>query len=248
MTANRCRRRCASSLSLLLALLGCGVVASAVAEVPLRAFSATYKLYQGGMHIANSELRLEPSGGDWRWRMTTRARGVFAWLVKKQPYAETRFERSEDGFRLREIVIVDEKRPARQESARFDWQRGRVEVLRRGKQHELPLEAGVYDYQSIHLLAASMSRQRQQEATIDFYHKGRLRRSRIVYAGTGTVDVDGETRTAEIFEQIVLRSNSRIKYFYDAERPLLPLRIERLEAGESPSIMTLQRADWGLPD
>ena len=243
MTANRCPRRFGSSLSLLLALFGCQAWAVA-ADVPLRPFSATYKLYQGGMHVANSELHLEPSGDAWRWRMTTRARGVFAWLVGKQPYAETRFEREDGGFRLHEIVITDEKKPGREESARFDWQRRQVNVLRRGRQRELPLEGGVYDYQSIHLLAATMSQQQQKEAMIDFYHKGRLRRSRIVYGGEGAVKVAGETRAARIFEQIVLRSNSRIKYYYDAERPLLPLRIERLEAGESPSIMTLQRVDW----
>ncbi len=243
MTANRCPRRFGSRLSLLLALCVCHAWVGA-ADLPLRSFSATYKLYQGGMHVANSELHLEPSGDQWRWRMTTRARGVFAWLVGKQPYAETRFDLDEGLFRLREIVITDEKKPGREESARFDWQRRQVRILRRGKQRELPLEGGVYDYQSIHLLAASMSRRQQKEATIDFYHKGRLRRSRIVYGGEATVKIAGETRAARIFEQIVLRSNSRIKYYYDAGQPLLPLRIERLEAGESPSIMTLQRVDW----
>ncbi len=68
----------------------------------------------------------------------------------------------------------------------------------------------------------------------------------MVYAGDGSVRVGDKTRPAHIFEQILLRSNSRIKYYYDAERPLLPLRIERLEAGESPAIMTLESADWSL--
>lgn len=243
MIANRCPPRCATILSLLLVLLGS---AAAAADVPLRAFSATYKLYQGGMHIANSELRLEPTGDDWRWRMTTRARGLFSLFVRKQPFAETRFERGADGFRLREIVISDEKRPGRQEAARFDWQRGRVDILRRGKQFDLPLESGVYDYQSIHLLAASLPRRRGSEAMIDFYYKGRLGRSRVVYAGDASVNLDGEARPAHVFEQVLLHSNSRIKYYYDAQRPLLPLRIERLEAGESPTVMTLQSADWSL--
>ncbi len=243
MIAIRCPLRFATCLSLLLALLGS---AAGAADVPLRAFSATYKLYQGGMHIAYSELRLEPIGEDWRWRMTTRARGLYSLFVRKQPFAETRFERSAGGFRLREIVITDEKKPGRQEAARFDWQRGRVDILRRGEQLDLPLESGVYDYQSIHLLAASLPRQRGSEAMIDFYHKGRLRRSRVVYAGDASVRVGDETRPAHVFEQVLLWSNSRIKYYYDAQRPLLPLRIERLEAGESPTVMTLQSADWSL--
>lgn len=245
MIANRCPRRCFSKLSLLLVLLA-PFANSAVAEVSLRAFTATYKLYQGGMHIANTELRLEPSGDGWRWRTTTRARGLYALFISKQPFAETRFGRSGDGFRLHEIVITDEKKPGRQESARFDWQRGRVDILRRGKQRDLPLESPVYDYQSIHLLAATMLRASRKEAMIDFYRKGRLARSRLVYSGETTVNVGGDPRAAHVFEQIVLRSNARMKYYYDAERPLLPLRIERLESGESPSVMTLHEADWTL--
>ncbi len=243
MTASRLPLRFASTLSLLFALLG-GNWALA-ADLPLRAFSATYKLYHGSRHVANTELRLEPAGDEWRWRMTTQARGIYALFVDRQPRAETRFALGAGGFRLQEILITDENRPNRQESARFDWQLGRVSVLRRGKQRELTLELDVYDYQSIHLLAASMPGRRQTEATIDFYHKGKLRRSSLVYDGEDTVEVSGEARAARVFEQTSPRSNSRIRYYYDAERPLLPLRIERLEDGERPSIMTLRRVDWG---
>ena len=39
---------------------------------------------------------------------------------------------------------------------------------------------------------------------------------------------------------------AKIKYYYDAENPLLPLRIEKLESGESPSVLSLQKVDWDL--
>ena len=45
---------------------------------------------------------------------------------------------------------------------------------------------------------------------------------------------------------MIVRSNSKIKYFYDAENPLLPLRIEKLESGESPTVLTLREVEWGL--
>lgn len=246
MMASRLPRRFCSSLSLCGALLG-GNWALA-ADPPLHAFSATYELYQGSRHVANTELRLEPAGAAWRWRMTTRARGIYAFFVDKQPRAETRFARGAGGFRLQEILITDDSRPERRESARFDWQLGQASVLRRGKQRDLTLELDVYDYQSIHLLAASMLARRQSEATIDFYHKGKLRRSRLVDHGENTVDVSGEARAARVFEQTSPRSDSRIRYYYDSERPLLPLRIERLEDGERPSIMALKRVTWGLSD
>ena len=246
MTASRLPRRFGSSLSLFGALLGCGWAIAA--EVPLQAFSASYELRQGSRHFANAELRLEPVDGGWRWRMSTRARGIYSLFVDRQPRAETRFARDAGGFRLQQILIADEKRSGRRETARFDWRLGRVSIVRRGKARELPLEIDVYDYQSVHLLAASMLHRRQTEATIDFYHKGRLRRSRLAYVGDEPVVISGEPRTARVFEQSSSRSNSRIRYYYDAERPLLPLRIERFEAGESPSIMSLERVRWGLPD
>ena len=44
----------------------------------------------------------------------------------------------------------------------------------------------------------------------------------------------------------MVRSDSRIKYYYDVENPLLPLRIEKLESGDSPTVLSLQQVDWSL--
>ena len=56
------------------------------------------------------------------------------------------------------------------ESARFDWDIGRLDVMRKGKRAQVPLErAGVYDLQSVHWLAASMLADRREFAEVDFY-------------------------------------------------------------------------------
>jgi len=240
----RLKNRYSSKLNLLF-LLVFGASANAT-ELPLRAFTASYDLYKGGMHVATTELKLKRTGEYWRWSSLTRARGVYAWFVKKQPQVETSFSRHADGFRLHQILIGDARKNKPYETARFDWNKGEMQVMRKGKRQQVKLGDGVYDYQSIHLLAANMGQRGTERNTIDFYRKGKLVKSRVVYSGQQRVDVNGKSATARVFEQIVSRSNSKVKYYYDNDNPLLPLRIETLESGESPAVLTLRKVDWDL--
>ncbi len=238
------KNRFSSTLSLLL-LFAFSPTGFAL-EIPLQPFNASYNLYKGGMNIATTELKLERNGEHWRWSSLTRARGVYAWFTSKQPYTETSFSRLENEFRLQEILIADGGREKSLESARFDWVKGELEVMRKGKRRQLQLGDGVYDYQSIHLLAAAMNQQQSKTATIDFYRKGKLVKSRFVYSGQQPVEVNGKSVQANVYEQIVAKSKSKIKYYYDVDNPLLPLRIERLESGESPAVLTLRQVAWDL--
>jgi hypothetical protein len=216
------------------------------ADFPLRPFSANYDLHKGTRHIANTKLKLKRSGELWRWSSHTIARGVYAWFTRKQPYTETSFSQAGSEFRLSEILIADARKKKNAESARFDWVKGELEVFRKGKRKQLQLQAGVYDYQSIHLLAATMGQQHLEKMTVDFYRKGKLVKSILAYIGQQDVDINGQTLSANVYEQRMVKSNSRIMYYYDAENPLLPLRIEKLETGEKPAVLTLRQVDWGL--
>jgi hypothetical protein len=198
------------------------------------------------MHIAVAQLSLQGSDGLWRWRMTTKARGIYALFIDKSPYSETSFTQNNNDIQLQQIVVTDSADKKKHESAIFDWNKGNIAVLRRGKQNQLPLNAEVYDYQSIHLLTAEMYLQQLNNKTIDFYLKGRLVKSRVVYSGEGSVDINGKSIEALVFEQVIVRSNSKIKYYYDENNPLLPLRIEKLESGESPTILSLREVTWDL--
>jgi hypothetical protein len=198
------------------------------------------------MHIAVAQLSLQGSEGLWRWRMTTKARGVYAFFIKKRPYSETSFTQNNDDIQLQQIVVTDSENKKKRESANFDWNKGSIAVIRRGKQNQLPLNAEVYDYHSIHLLTAAMHLRQMKSTTVDFYLKGKLVKSRIVFSGEADVDIDGKSIGALVFEQVIVRSNSKIKYYYDAENPLLPLRIEKLESGESPTVLSLREVDWIL--
>lgn len=242
-------RPCSKSrwtIALSLLIVALAPAPAVTSELSLRAFTASYSLYEGGMHIANAELSLRRQGEFWHWRMLTTARGVYSWFTDKRPYSETIFSNNDDEIRLQQIVITDGSNKKRDESARFDWENGKIDVMRKGKQKQLNLSAEVYDYQSIHLLAAAMSRQQIKKKTIDFYRNGKLVKSRFLYGGKGKVAINGKGIGANIYEQIMTRSDSKMKYYYDAENPMLPLRIEKLKAGESPTILTLQQVDWTL--
>jgi len=215
-------------------------------EVPLRAFTASYSLHKGNMHIGAVELSLEPFEQLWRWRLSTRARGIYAMLIHKKPYSETTFSHDKDDVRLQQIVISDEKDDEEYESANFDWEARRMKVLRKGKRGKVALVAEVYDYLSIHLLAAAMQQHQRDEETVDFYRKGKLVKSTLVYLGDEMVNIWGKQFEARVYQQTTEGSRTVIRYFYDANHPLLPLLIENRKGDDSPGILRLREVNWRL--
>ncbi|MCP4764768.1 MAG: DUF3108 domain-containing protein [Gammaproteobacteria bacterium] len=230
--------------SLLLAL--CLSLPVFAGEVPLRAFTASYSLHKGSLHVGAAELSLEPFEQLWRWRLTTQARGIYAMFVHSKPYSETTFSRVQDDIRLQKIVLRDEKDEDKYESASFDWEAGRMEVLRKGKHKIRNLTGDVYDYQSIHLLAAAMQKHQWDDESVDFYRKGKLVKSRLVYLGEEMVDIGDRQIEARVFRQTVEGSRTVTRYFYDANHPLLPLLVENRKGDDSPSILRLSEVNWHL--
>ena len=243
MTMHHSKIRCYSiPYSLLLAIL---LFAPAVgAELPLRAFTATYDLQQGSLSLGTATLSLEPLENTWRWRLTTRARGIYALFIHKKPYSETTFSHNPDEMRLLRITVADDKDDSRAESASFDWKRRRLNVVRKGKTSQLALNSSVHDYQSIHLLAADMQLRQRQVSDVKFYRKGKLIDSRLTYIGEDRVEIEGREISAHLYQQTFDRSQTQIDYFYDADNPLLPVLIERRESGDKPSILRLRQVSW----
>jgi len=230
------------SACLLLAL--CLYVPVLQAEIPLRAFTATYALKIGGLSPAIAKLSLEPFENMWRWRMITQAKGIYAVFIRKQPYSETLFKQTANDPQLQSILITDDNKDLRQEYASFDWEAGQMQVLRKGENLQQPLTEGVYDYQSIHLLAADMQLREQQSRNLLFYYKGNLVGSELSYVGDESVEINGKQTLARLYLHTFDDSLYELRYYYEASNPLLPLLIERLEEDESPSTLTLQKVDW----
>ncbi len=245
MKRPRLKNRSRSTLSLLLLLLST-IPAGYATELQLTPFNASYDLHKGKRHIAITDIKLTPSGENWRWSSLTTARGVYAWFTRKRPYTETSFSRIGDEFRLIEILIADAGKRKQQELASFDWDKGLLEVFRKGKRKRLSLSERVYDYQSIHLLAALMGQRQLTQMTVDFYRKGKLVESSLIYNGRQQLDLNGKSIEVNVYRQNIASSDSEISYYYDAANPLLPIRIEQIESGKKPAILTLRRVDWDL--
>jgi hypothetical protein len=73
------------------------------------------------MHIAVAQLSLQGSDGLWRWRLTTKARGIYALFIDKSPYSETSFTQNNNDIQLQQIVVADSADKKKHESAIFDW-------------------------------------------------------------------------------------------------------------------------------
>ncbi|MEM7562957.1 MAG: DUF3108 domain-containing protein [Pseudomonadota bacterium] len=217
---------------------------AAVTADSLRAFNAKYQLYRGDMYVANSKLRLENADAHWRWRLSTRARGIYAMFTDKKPVSETTFAIDGDQIRLQQIRISDKSDKKKLETARFDWQTGLVDVSRKGKQKQHPLAEAVYDFQSIHWLATRMLEQQHENRRIKFYYKGKLIQSNFVYLGIESLKTADQQKKSHVFEQEISRSKSKITYYYDTDNPMLPLRIETRKSGESPTVMILESVEW----
>ncbi len=247
MTGYICSRRFSfrPSFALLLAAL-LPLLATPAQAVDLRGYKATYKFYQGGMYMANSNLELARNGEHWHWRMKTEARGIYALFTDKEPQTETLFLPACDELRLHRITVSDAGSGKSSESASFDWNTGELEVNRKGKRRVLPLAEGVYDQQTIHWLAAAMLARQQDSLTVSFYRKGKLDSATLSYQGPGNVDLDDKTHAAQVFMQRTRRGKSRLRIFYDATNPLLPLRIEKVESGDTPAVLQLESVDWSL--
>ena len=242
---NRLSLKSRLNLSISFALLVLVFPATANAD-SLRAFNAVYNIYKGSMHVANSKFSLEQIGDSWRLRTSVEPRGFFKLFTRKKPVSETIFNLHEKGIHLQQIKITDSRDKKKSETARFDWENGQLEVKRKSKHRQYPIGEDVHDFQSIHLLAAAMQQQQLGSITVDFYNRGKLSKSSFVYSGKGTVKVDGKKIECNIFEQVTTRSKAKLKYYYDPEHPMLPLRIETTEAGESSTVIAMTSVDWSL--
>ncbi len=242
-----CRRRSSfrHSFAVTLTLLLLALAAPAQA-VDLRAYKAKYRFYQGGMYLANSSLELARNGEHWHWRMAVKARGIYALFTDKEPLTETLFMTDTNDLRLHRITVSDADSGKSSESASFNWSAGELEVHRKGKRRTMPLADGVYDQQTIHWLAASMLANKQENRTVNFYRKGKLVDAILSYERPGNVDIEGKKYAAHVFSQRTRRGKSRLYIYYDAANPLLPLRIEKLESGETPAVLQLESVEWSL--
>jgi len=213
-------------------------------DIPLTSYQASYALYLGGLNVANSELSLEQSGRYWRWRQISKPKGVYALLSNANLYSETTLLRLDDRYKIHNILVTDEGDDDRYENARFSWDNKKVDIQHKNKRYLETLPGEVFDSHSIHLLTAHMLKQDLQKSEFYFYRRGKLAKSVVIQAGKSKLEINKKPIDVWIFEQTIEGLNSKMKFYYDPDRPLLPIKIERTRPDKKTTIMLLQSDEW----
>ncbi len=213
-------------------------------ELSITAYQASYKLYKNGMQIAKSSLALEQSGRFWRWRLTSKPRGVYKFFSNRKPYSETTFSLLDNRYRIHNILLADEGNDKRYETARFNWNSRQVDIQRKGKRRVLSLPEQVYDFLTIHLLIAQMVEQGTRQIEFNYYLKGEVLESKLALGEKTMLDIDDKTIEASVYHQTIVGHKTSSKFFIDSSNRLLPLKIENINSKGKTSILILDRVVW----
>lgn len=210
----------------------------AFAQDPLSAFKANYELFYGKMKAGNAKISLTQAGDDWHWLLQTKPTGLLSLLTNKEPYSETIFIKTDDGLKIQELTIADAGEKDKQlETAKFDWNKQKVDMLRKDVSTTASLSADVYDYLSVHLLSAKMQNDNLQLASVDFYHKGRLIKLQLKRLENSKVTANGKDIDVVVFEQSLQDSRTKSIYYYDPVSPYIPLKIETVHPKKKTTTM-----------
>lgn len=208
------------------------------AEVPLAAFEANYELFYGKTKAANAQLTLSQTGANWRWFLLTKPKGLLTLLAPGKPFSETIFARVDGNHRIQQITVADKGEKDKQlETAKFDWNNQQVKTLRKDVSNSLPLAGDVYDNLSIHLFSAKMLDENQQQASVDFYYKGRVVKSDLKQGGKTSITINENKVDVMVVEQSVEGSRTKYKYYYDPATPYIPMKIVSGKPDKKPTTM-----------
>jgi len=213
-------------------------------EISLTPYQARYNLYRGSLNVANSELFLEKIGHYWRWRQISKPKGIYTLFSDNNLYAETTLLKFDNQYKIHNILITDEGDNNRYENARFNWDSKKVDIQYKNNRYPETLPGEVFDLHSIHLATARMLKQKLPESDFYFYRKGKLTKSHLIQAGETALEVNHKPINVLIFEQTIEGSSSKMKYFYDPDRPLLPIKVERIKPDKKTTTMLLKSVEW----
>jgi hypothetical protein len=213
-------------------------------ELTLRAFDANYSLHIAGLHVGYSTLSLSQSGNLWRWQTSSEPRGVYSLLTNKKPYSETRFLLDDGRHLIQNLLISDEGDNNLYETAHFNWQKNQAKVLRKKVTSTASLSGDVYDYHSINWLVANMMKTEKIKLKVDFYVKGTIVKSVVKRIDDKNIEMAGQKVSAWVYEQTTANSSSKLQYYFNPAKPLLPLKIEKIKPGKKNAILLLKSATW----
>lgn len=240
LNSNRMLKKRHCYLFLLVAILLLPLQSAKADDDLFSAFQARYDLFKNDRQIGETILEAEKSDGRIRWQSTTIPSGLLALITSQQPYSESILIRTKGDYRLSSVRISTGIKESPEEIAEFDWQQSLLSARRKSKQVKLPLTGEVYDYLSIHWLAAQMSLADADQYKLTFYRSGKLMRSKLVRTGIESLEIGGKSVEATVYEQSFEGSSRRLTYHYGQKNRWLPLRIQRNRKSKKTIVMLLK--------
>ncbi|MCP4188153.1 MAG: DUF3108 domain-containing protein [Gammaproteobacteria bacterium] len=208
-------------------------------------FQAEYTVYKGETKVGEAVLSLTLSENVLRWRLETEPSGIYALLTSKRPFSESVMHKYGNDFRPISILVSISREDEPQETAHFNWAQHQIEILAEGKRTQRFLQNAVYDYLSIHWLAAEMTRSTGSKLEFDFYRRGELIRSTLRLAGQSELTIDKKKIPVNCYDQTFQSSRRKYRYCYDLNNPLLPLKIKKTKSDKKPTIMLFKKLKAG---
>lgn len=211
------------------------------AELQIRPYDAEYALYKGGLKVGESMFSLDKNDNALRWRLASEPTGIYALFTNKKPLSVSILERFGKDYRLARIRLSITRAEQPDESVILNWPKQQIEIKRKNTSQFIALKNTVYDYLSIHWLAAQMTVNSVSSSAFDFYRKGKLVQSKLMFLGQVELDINDQIQTVTKYMHSFPASSRSYEYYYGTDNPLLPLKIEKFKKGKSSSIMLFER-------
>ncbi len=227
-------------LALLLIPLLVTIPGVTLASELLQPFTANYKLYKGGISVARITVSLQQQDNHWLWRSDMKPASWFSLFSDSQSFNKTRFVFENAAPTISQINLGEKQNEQLVETAIFDWSANKLFIQRKGKNRELTITKPVYDYQSIHLLAAELQRSEQKTKRVRFYRNGKLTTATMQYEGSRLLEYGNKPQQTEVFTLRRENSETVLTYFYAPGQPLYPIRVEQEEPDSSGFVILLQ--------
>lgn len=208
----------------------------------IRPFSARYDVFRNHQHVGFAHFKLNKHNGMWTWNMKTRPKGFYKWLTRKKPFAETRMTESPDGLLLSQELKGDYKNKPAKEKTWFDQDKKIIYYTNGEKKRELDLPAPVYNFQSIHLLPATMKQDGLERIEINFYKRGKLFKSTLQLEADVKIQQDDSELRVDKVTQVLDGSDYKMIYYYQGDT-LAPLKIEQLKDDGNNIVMWRNKLD-----
>ncbi|MCP4492211.1 MAG: DUF3108 domain-containing protein [Gammaproteobacteria bacterium] len=203
-------------------------------------FRAEYTVFKGANKIGNAVLSVTTNENIMRWQLETEASGILALFTNKKPFSESVMHKSDSDFRLSSVLVALRRDDTPQETVHLNWQQQQVEIITEGQRRQHFLQNAVYDFLSIHWLAAEMTRNAARKIEFDFYRRGKLIKSKLRLTNQTEIELGEKTIPVNCYMQTFLPSTSKYRYCYDISNPLMPLKIEKTKPGKKSTILQLK--------